>query len=166
MFMKDSTKALAAWISLVPYVAVVWAASHFLEVGFWSTKGVLVAVRTFFSIVETLGGMLAWGLVGKRRAVEGNLALLRTTHFPLRYFGHDGFLAYLARIEDDDALPAATKAAAREWEKVLVLFEEMGVIAGMRMHKAAELALEAYSPRAAAPAFGEVRNALPKAAAA
>ena len=143
--------ALFAW---VPYVLVSWGYANFSEGSFWSALGVLLAVRVFFGIIETLGRVIAWRFYGKKKMIERNLNLLHTNNFPKRQYAHDDFLSYLSRIEDDDTCPQEIKIAARQWEQVLALFESFGILPGMRMHAAADEALNIYSPKHDAPIFG------------
>jgi hypothetical protein len=67
-------------------------------------------------------------------------------------------LNYLSRIEDDDAYPQQLKLAAKQWEQTLAFLESAGILIGMRMHAAADEALEMYSPKSEAPALGATAN--------
>jgi hypothetical protein len=143
--------------SFVPYLAVAWGYKSLVDGGskeFWTAVGILVGVRLFFSIIETLGGILSWRAYGRSVMVQRFLELLRTNSFPKRTYAHDDFLNYLARIDDDPACPHSVKASAKEIHFMLEVFESLGILLGMRMHSAAELALEQYSPRTEAPVYG------------
>lgn len=143
--------ALFAW---VPYVLVSWGYAKLSDSGFWSVLGVLLAARIFFSVIETLGSILAWRLYGRKMMIERNLSILRANNYPKRQYAHDDFLNYLSRIEVNDTFPQEIKIAARQWEQVLALFESFGILPGMRMHAAADEALNIYSPKHDAPIFG------------
>ena len=130
--------ALFAW---VPYVLVSWGYAKFSDGSFWSALGVLLAVRLFFSIIETLGSALAWRLYGRKKMIERNLSLLRANNFPKRQYAHDDFLSYLTRIETDEIYPQQLKIAAKQWEEVLDFFDSSGILLGMRMYAAADEAL-------------------------
>ena len=54
---------------------------------------------------------------------------------------------YLGRIENDEGHSEQLKAAAKQWYQVLAFFETSGILVGMRMHAAADDALDIYSPR-------------------
>ena len=143
--------ALFAW---VPYVLVSWGYANFSEGSFWSALGVLLAVRVFFGIIETLGRVIAWRFYGKKKMIERNLNLLHTNNFPKRQYAHDDFLSYLSRIENDYTCPQEIKMAAKQWKQTLAFFENSGILLGMHMHTAADEALNIYSPKHEAPVFG------------
>lgn len=145
--------ALFAW---VPYVVVSFGYTMVSEGGlknFWVAFCLLLVVRLFFYAIETLGAVLSWRVYGKKRMVDVHLQFLRTHRFPPRQYAHDNFLTYMFRIEEDEDSPATLKALAKESSRTLELFENLGVLAGVRMHSAAEAALDVYSPKSQAPAF-------------
>jgi hypothetical protein len=113
---------------------------------FWVALGVLLAIRLFFSIIEALGGILSWRVYGKKVMIERNLKLLRANHFPKREYAHDDFAGYLARIEQGPKYSEQLKAVAQQMYFVLSFFESAGMLSGMRMHAAADEALNIYSP--------------------
>lgn len=156
--MNDTrSRVIVALFAFVPYALVAWgymALTNGAAKDFWAALGVLVGVRIFFSIIETLGGVLTWHLYSKRLVIGKNLEFLRANGFPKRKYSHDDFLSYLVRIEDDPEQPTALRTAAREMHSVLGSCENMGILLGMRMHCAAEAALEIYSPKAEVPAYG------------
>jgi hypothetical protein len=144
--------------ALVPYALVAWGYMALMDGqanDFWAAFGILLGVRLFFSTIETLGSVLAWRLYGKRLMVGKHLEFLRARSFPKRKFSEEDCLGYLSSIEDDPDQPASLRAAAKEMHWALATCEEVGIIVGMRMHSAAEAALEVYSPKAQAPAYGE-----------
>ena len=59
--------------ALIPYIFATWIYTE-LTSGDWETffiaLGVLLAVRLFFSTIETLGSVLTWRLYGKKLLVE------------------------------------------------------------------------------------------------
>lgn len=136
--------ALFAW---VPYVLLSWGYAKLTDSGFWPALGVLLAIRLFFIVIETLGSVLAWRVYGRKKIIERNLSLLRANNFPKRQYAHDDFLVYLSRIENDDAYSQQLKTAAQQWEQVLAFYETSGIFLGMRMHAAADDALDIYSPK-------------------
>jgi len=137
-------------ISLVVYFAVAWGVTAWMDGG-WKTFSIAVAVmfaaRTFFSAVEGFSSYVRWRLRGKQAAVDGFLRSLRINNFPPRYYKHDDFLNYLCRVRDDPSVPPQTKWEAKAMESLLAMFENSGVLTGVRWHAASEIALEAYSPR-------------------
>jgi hypothetical protein len=156
--MNDTRSRLViSLFAFVPYLLVAWAYMTLVNgdsSDFWKALGVLVAVRFFFSVIETLGTVISWRLYGKRFMVNKFVEFLRANNFPKRKYAHDDFLNYLARIEDEPSCPASVKASAKEIYFVLSTFESMGILLGMRMHSASEAALDAYSPKSEAPIFG------------
>jgi hypothetical protein len=81
--------------------------------------------------------------------------MLRANNFPKRQYVHDDFIGYLTRIEIENIYPQQLKMAAKQWEQTLAFFESFGIFLGMRMHDAADAALEIYSPKHEAPFFGD-----------
>lgn len=147
--------ALSAWM---PYVLLSWGYAVVSDGSFWFSLGVILAVRLFFSVIDTFGSVLSWRLYGKKKAIERNLNMLRANNFPKRKYAHDDFLNYLSRIEDNSTFPEQLKVAAKQWEQALAFFESSGIILGMRMHAAADEALNIYSPKHEAPIFGASIN--------
>lgn len=156
--MNETKPLLILWaFSFVPYVLVSWAFTKWGDgetTSFWLVLGGLLLIRTFFGIIETLGSILSWRLYGQKLVVERNLAILRANGFPKRTYSHDDFLAYLSRIEDDPKTSPDLRARAKEFHFVLEFHENAGILVGMRMHAAAERALETYSPKSEAPVYG------------
>ncbi|MEW5943720.1 MAG: hypothetical protein AB1710_07705 [Pseudomonadota bacterium] len=148
------SQIIMASFAWVPYVLVSWGYARLSDGSFWSALGVLLAIRLFFSVIETLGSVFAWRLYGRRKMIERNLAMLRANNFPKRQYAHDDFLNYLSRIEDDETCPQQLKMAAKQWEQALAFFESSGILLGMRMHAAADAALDIYSPKHEAPIVG------------
>ena len=151
------SQTIVAAFAFVPYLVIAWGYMAIADGGakeFWGALAALVVVRLFFSIIETLGSVLSCRLYGRKFMVQKYLKLLRANNFPKRKYAHDDFLGYLARVEDDPTSSPSTRAAAKEIEFYLGTFESLGILLGMRMHSAAELALEQYSPRAEAPIYG------------
>lgn len=143
---------LFVWI---PYALVAWGFAQISHGSFFSTLGVLVAIRLFFSIIEFLGSILSWRLYGKKKAIERSLTLLRSNEFPKRQYADDDLLKYLVRIERDETCTLQIKSAAKQWEQALAFFEDSGILLGMRMHSAAEAALNIYSPKHEVTRFGD-----------
>lgn len=148
------SQTIVALFAFIPYLLVSWWYKALTDGGvkeFWIAFGVLLAVRLFFSAIETLGSILVWRLYGKRIIVKRHLDFMRANNFPMRKYSDDDFLDYLARIEDDPEYPASIKGLGKEMRAVLVTCEGLGILLGMRMHSAADEALDVYSPRANAP---------------
>lgn len=135
---------LFSWAS---YALFAWGYALLSNGRFLPTLGVLITLRLFFSTIEALVSALAWRSYGKKRTVENNLTLLRANKFPKRQFPHDDFLNYLARIENDTSYSQQIKEAAKQWGQALAISEGSGILLGMRMHAAAEEALNIYSPK-------------------
>lgn len=156
--MNDAgSRTIMALFAFVPYLLVSWAYMALVNGGgnqFWAAFGVLLAARLFFCIIETLGSILSWRLFGKKLMINKFLELLRANNFPKREYAHDDFLNYLSRIEDNPQHAASLKTSAKEIYFLLSTFESMGILLGMRMHSASETALDVYSPKVEARAFG------------
>lgn len=149
---------ITAGFSLVPYLLVSWGYAELTDgtrKTLWVAFGVLVGVRLFFGLIETLGSVLSWRLYGKKQMVQKMLGVLQTNKFPKRFYFHDDILNYLARIEDSEEISHSVKSAAKQLEFLLATFENLGILAGARMYSATEAALEMYSPRSAAKPLGQ-----------
>ena len=155
--MNDArSQIITALLAFVPYLLVSWGYTTLTNGNakdFWVALGVLLLVRLFFGIIETLGAVLSWRVYGKKLMVKKHLEFLRTHNFPRRTYAHDNISAYLLRIEDGPEYSAPLKTTAKEMRSVLELCEGFGILLGMRMHSAAEAALDVYSPRSEAPVF-------------
>lgn len=147
----EKDKAIGSLISLVLYCVVAWIASEAFGIAFTKTLGAMLAARFFFEIVEGLAGIIDWQLFGKRKTVKGLLDVLRSNQFPQRFDRYGDFETYLDSIEDDPKCSDTIKQYARDFKSLLLFAEHQGTLARMRMRKAGELALEAYSPLANVP---------------
>jgi len=153
MVRAEKAHMVAAGVSLVVYAAVSWIAAKALGLSFWWAFGGLLLVRTFFELVDGLTGIINWRVFRRRKTIDQLLGTLRANSFPPRFYHHDQMLTYLGRIEDG-GYPEPVRRAAQELETMLGLAEASGILAGARLHAAAEAALELYSPRAQAPVLG------------
>lgn len=133
-----------AWI---PYVLLSWGYAQIMDGDFWKVLGVLIAVRLFFSVVETIGSIFSWRLYGKKKIVELNVNFLRSNNFPNRLLEHDDFLSYLIGIENNEEYSLQLKILATNWKNLLLFFENTGILMGVRMNAAADEALDLYSPK-------------------
>lgn len=98
-----------AWI---PYVILSWGYAQIMDGNFWKVLGVLIAVRLFFSVIETIGSIFSWRLYGKKKIVELNVNFLRNNNFPNRVLEHDDFLSYLIGIENNEEYSLQLKILA------------------------------------------------------
>ena len=133
-----------AWI---PYVILSWGYAQIMDGNFWKVLGVLIAVRLFFSVIETIGSIFSWRLYGKKKIVELNVNFLRNNNFPNRVLEHDDFLSYLIGIENNEEYSFQLKILATNWKHLLLFFENTGILMGVRMNAAADEALDLYSPK-------------------
>ena len=104
---------------------------------FWTAFGVLLAIRLFFSVIETLGGVVSWRLHGKQRMTEKILGILQTTQFPPREFPHDDISAYLGTAAELQFMLDHVRSTG-------------GMLAKARTYSAVNRALDIYSPSSAA----------------
>lgn len=141
---------IIAAFSFIPYLLVSWGYMEIENGGsreFWSCFLVLLGVRAFFSVIETLGSVLMWRLYGRRLTISKLLEFLRSNQFPAREQDDTDFLHYIDRLADAHGPLTELKATAKEMRAVVVGYETMGILAGMRMHAASDAALDLYSPR-------------------
>lgn len=133
--------------SWLPYVLVAWIAAEALEESFWGALVVLFSARLFFTVIETLGGIVRWRLYGRSKMVESTLATLRSYRFPQRDPLDGDFSNYIARVEADERQGVNLRLAARELSTIPRVFAHVGMLAEARVHSAHDEALERYSPR-------------------
>lgn len=149
----EKTQLIAGAIAFVPYLFIAWGGAKVFDVTFIKALTWLIGIRLLFSLVETVGGFLAWRTYGRRKAIDGFLHVLRTNSFPKRAWRYDGFLDYLSGIKDDESARPELRCCARELQTLLGAYENIGILPGTRMHSASEAALELYSPKAEAPEY-------------
>lgn len=149
MTSTERSQAIGSLIASIPYALIAWGYTKFdASVSFWIALGVLLGVRLMFAIVELLGSVLAWRLHGRTIAVNNALRLFRENQFPPRQYRHDDLSSYLFRIKGDGNIGPELRRTAKEFEAVLEIFDNMGILTGWRMRSAAEAALDIYAPRA------------------
>lgn len=105
----------------------------------------LVGVRLFFSIIESIGSVLCWRLYGRKIAVGNALTFLKANEFPARNDMQDDFLGYIARIQDDPQYSEKLRKAATDIERMLLLIEQLGIVVGSRAHSTFDAALARYA---------------------
>ncbi len=148
----EKTRTISSLYGVVMYALAAWIIAKLLtDAPYWKVLGALVVARTAFSVLEGLGGILMWRTYGRRQMVGRFYSVLQGQGFPKRYREGDDFLSYLARVDDDKTLSPEVRQAAKQFYAALGAVEETGILAGMRVHAASELALERYSPKAEAP---------------
>ncbi len=143
----DKSAVILSVCVWAPYLLVSWLYAKLSDGDFWDALLFLLAARLFFGVIETIGGFIAWHLHGKQKMIGFNLNLLIGNQFPKRTYEHDDASSYLYRISEDDSYSQQTRMAAKQWEHMLTFYEISGVILGMRMHSAADAALDIYSPK-------------------
>ena len=150
-----------AWI---PYILVTWGYAKWTDGDaktFWTALCVLLAIRLFFYIIETLGDVLSWRLYRRKIMVDNAVTALRTDKFPPREYNSDDLGNYLARIEQDPQYPATLRNAAVNLDQNLATIEQYGILVGARAWEVWEAALDIYSPRSKAPPFSFKDSAPP-----
>ena len=89
------THVITFAFAMVPYLLVTWGYTELTNGDtktFWTALGILLGVRVFFSLIETLGSVLSWRLYGKNFMVQKMLEVLRANKFPMREYSHDNIL--------------------------------------------------------------------------
>jgi len=146
--MNDTKNGLIAFaFSIVPYAAAAWSYTYFTgghSREFWIAMGILLAARLFFFIIETFGGVLAWRLLYKRRMVEQILAVFRANKFPPNQRVGRSVSNYLSRILEDYEPKPDYVGAAKDLESLALLYENEGILPGMRFNVALEAAFKIY----------------------
>jgi hypothetical protein len=135
--------------TLVPYLLVAWGFTVLTDgeaSTFWKALLVLFAFRTFFALIDTLGGVLRWRLWGRNLTVAHALDWFTSRQFPQRKYADDDMGAYLVRIEDDPEQPLALRMAAAELDRMFGVYEQFGILVGARFRDAYRVALEQYAP--------------------
>jgi len=158
--------------SFIPYLLVAWVLNKFVGEGsyFWMIFGIMLLIRLGFSIMEVIGGILAWRLYNKKAMVNRVVDFLKVHNFPPRRCAFDDFDAYLSRIDKfgqyppkldmyGKLIPEETPRyypqelinEARKFEQRLLEAPYQGVLAERRQNAAYNLALDIYSPKDTAP---------------
>lgn len=148
---ESQTKFAVLALSVIPYAAVAWGYEWFVGGGrrdFWMAMGVLIAVSAFISVIEGIGGIIVWRVIGKKRMVDDFVRVFRANEFPAPEVETDDLSNYLARLIGDTKLKPDCIRVAYEFEALGLAAENRGILAGMRFHAAAEQAFKQYTPTA------------------
>lgn len=140
--------------TLAPYLLVAWGFTVLTDgeaSTFWKALLVLFALRTLFALIDTLGGVLRWRLWGRNLLVAHALDWFTARQFPQREYANDDMGNYLVRIIDDPKQPLALRMAAAELDRTFGVYEQFGVLVGVRFHDAYRVAFEQYAPSSRAP---------------
>jgi hypothetical protein len=135
--------------TLLPYLLVAWIFAVMTDgktSTFWKALLILILLRTFFAVIDTLGKVLRWRLWGRKLLVAHALNWLTSRQFPQRKYADDNMGNYLARIEQDPEQPLALRMAVAELERMFLVYEEFGILVGARFHEAYRVAFEQYAP--------------------
>ena len=111
---------------------------------------VLLALRTFIVLMNTVSGILQWRLYGRKELVAYALNWYASRQFPQRRYADDDLGNYLAKIEDDVEQSLAVRLAATELNNQFLIYENFGILVGARFRKAYEMAFEQYASRSRA----------------
>jgi hypothetical protein len=146
--MNETKSGLVTFgFAMIPYMAMAWGYSYFTDGGqpaFWRALGFLIVVRLFFSIIETLGRILAWRLFYRKQAVEHFVQMFRKRELPAKEYYDDDFGNYCARLINSGLQKVDHARNAQEIQTFLWMHEKRGILEGMRMHAAVEAAFEQY----------------------
>ena len=137
----------------VPYVLVTWGYVKLTDGdanAFWIALGLLLGIRFFFYIIETLGDVLCWRLYQRRIAVDNAITFFRSNGYPQREYQHDDIGNNLARIQDDHRYLPLLRNSAGALERTLTFIEGLGILVGARTWATFNAALDSYAPRSKA----------------
>jgi hypothetical protein len=158
--------------SLIPYLLVAWVLNEFVGEGsyFWMILGIMLLIRLGFSIMEAIGGILAWRFYNRKVMVNRVVDFLKAHNFPPRRCAFDDFDAYLSRIDKFGQYPPKLDMygkfipeespryysqelinEARNFEQRLLETPYHGLFEERRLNGAYNLALDIYAPRDLAP---------------
>jgi hypothetical protein len=146
---KPRSVALLLLFSFGPYLAVSWAWVEVVEGGhgsIWGAFLVLVALRLFFSLIESVGAWLGWHFYGREETIRRMVEVFRGISFPKRLFREDDLSDHLSRLNEDETLPCATRITVREMQAVQAFYGAHGLVYALRMNDAADRAFQRYSP--------------------
>lgn len=171
--MLDSRGYILNWLcSLIPYTIATWVLTKLIgeNANFWMLFGIMLLVRLGFTIMETLGGTLAWRLFNKKAMVTKIVNFLHSRSFPPRRYAFDDFETYLFRLDKFGSYPPKLNtfgqfipdetpiyypqeliSEARHFEEQLIDASALGFLVESRTNLACNLALDIYAPRALAP---------------
>jgi hypothetical protein len=147
----ELNEAILPWVgfgfALVPYVAVALGYTYLTDghqPEFWRAFGILLALRLFFSIIESIGGFLAWRFFVRRHTVAQLVGVFRSSNFPQKQYYDDDFGNYCARLLAEQPSKTDYIGRAHELQTLLLTHEKRGIVAGIRMNAAVETAFEQY----------------------
>jgi hypothetical protein len=140
---------ITASIAFVPYLLLAWAACKLLnDTEFWEALGWLLGLRLFFGVVETIGGILAWRVYGRRVSSGIFAQALREGKFPQRYDIYADADEYFDQVVADQSQPVDMRVAAGAFIGSMKAYRSVGLLFGLRIGGAWEAALELHSPKA------------------
>jgi hypothetical protein len=133
--------------AMIPYMAVAWGYSYLTEGGqpiFWRALGVLLAVRLFFAIIESIGSFLAWRFFVRRQMIAHLVGVFRANEFPAKQYSDDDFGNYCARLLVDQPRKPSYMQHAQDIQTFLLIHEKRGILDGLRMHTVVDTAFQQY----------------------
>lgn len=147
---KDHNSHLQLSLTVGLYLLIINAIIRLSDTEFsWSVVGLLLGLRVFFWIIESVGSALCWRLFDRKIAVENVLNFLREHEFPKKEYSDDNLGDYLSRIQDNQ-YPIILRRTAGAVEGTLAICEQFGVWVGYRIRSIWETALQVYTPRSEA----------------
>lgn len=112
---------------------------------FWTTFFVLIGIRLFFALVDSIFSVLSFKLYRKKFVVQQLVNDFRRFEFPKREDLNEDWLMYLKRLQATESLPFTVRRTAAFLEGQFDLADKSGFLMGRQSEAAMEAAVNAWS---------------------
>ena len=112
---------------------------------FWTAFVVLIGIRIFFTVVDSLFSALSFTFYRKKFVVQQLVNDFRRFEFPKREDLNEDWLAYLKRLQEAESLPFTVRRTAAFLEGQYELADKSGFVMGRQSEAVMEAAVNAWS---------------------
>lgn len=112
---------------------------------FWTVFLVLIGIRLFFAVVDSIFSALSFTLYKKKFVVQQLVNDFRRFGFPKREDLNEDWLMYLKRLQETESLPFTVRRTAAFLEGQFDLADKSGFLMGRQSEAAMEAAVNAWS---------------------
>jgi hypothetical protein len=112
---------------------------------FWTAFFVLIGIRLFFALADSIFSALLFKLYRKKFVVQQLVNDFRRFEFPKRENLNEDWLMYLKRLQETESLPFTVRRAAAFLEGQFDLADKSSFVMGRQSEAAMEAAVNAWS---------------------
>src|SRR5688572_7936769 len=112
---------------------------------FWTAFFVLIGIRLFFAVADSILSALSFMLYRKKFVVQHLVNDFRRFEFPKRENLNEDWLMYLKRLQETESLPFTVRRTAAFLEGQYELADKSGFVMGRQSESALEAAVDAWS---------------------